>query len=323
MNLREIIMGAVATLVVTVIGGVATFYWTKEPDQKKSEALYYSMNKVAKFSGGTTNVGFNIARIHNDGGVTAKNVVFKIDFPSANITDYSIESASGLKPKSESIDKQKALFVFESLVPSDAVTVSLLTTTLESPKISLRSNESLGKPEEERIAGSVKDSAYRLAVYYTPLVGGLTLLLLIYLIRGRMSYQGPIVSKNNMGFVLLHQELIADAESILDDAVLSGEEGPLSLSNLAVCRAKNGHMPEARSLIQAASFYAMSKDERAVVHFNDALVSLIAGDLNDFFVKLKEAALLAPKSIKKYCKYSALLIAVRSDPRYDAALTNT
>jgi hypothetical protein len=323
MNLKEIIIGSVATLVVTVLGGVGVYYWTKEPDAKKSELLYYSINQVAKFSGGTADVGFNIARIHNDGGVPARNVVLKVDFPSANITDYSVESASGLKPKSQSIDKQKAIFVFDALVPSDAVTVGLLTTSLESPKISLRSNDSLGKPEEEKVVSTKDSGVRRLAVYYTPLLGLFALVALLILFRmRRISIKSPAESRNNMGFVLLHQGLITDAESILDNAVLSGEDGALALSNLAACRAKNGNIPEARSLIDAASFYSKSKHELAVVKFNDALISLLVGDTNDFFIRLKDAFALSPKSIKQYCEYSVFLTTVRSDPRYDAVVRN-
>ncbi|MGF6116677.1 hypothetical protein ABIE30_000655 [Janthinobacterium lividum] len=327
MNLKEIFIGSVVTLIVTVLGGVGVYYWTKEPDEKKNEALYYSISQVAKFKGGEKNVGFNIANIRNQGGVTAKNVVLKIDFPSASITDYSIESASGLKPKSQSIDKQKAVFVFETLVPSDAVTVGLLTTTSETPEISLRSNDSLGKLEDKRAITSAREKVNRFAVYYIPLLGGLAILVLIYLIRIRRRVEieatQPDPSKNDMGFVLLHQGLFTEAETILDYAILSGEDGAYSLSNLATCRAKNGRIQEARSLISAASFIAQNNHERAVVVFNGALISLFAGDTNDFFAKLKDAAVLSSESIKEYSDYSVHLTALRLDPRYDAVFRSS
>lgn len=213
MKLKEILVGAVVTLVVTFLGGVGIYYWTKEPDEKKTEALYYSISQVAKFKGGEKNVGFNIAKIRNQGGLTAKNVVLRIDFPSANITDYSIESASGLKPKSQSIDKQKAVFVFETLVPSDDVTLGLLTSTSETPEISLRSNESLGKLEEKKPISSAKEKINRLAVYYIPFLGISAILALFYVLRtGRRVEEVddsiPINSRNDMGFVLLHQDLL-------------------------------------------------------------------------------------------------------------------
>lgn len=323
MKFKEIFVGAFVTLVVTVLGGVVLYYWTKEPDEKKSEALYYSISQVAKFKGGEKNVGFNIANIRNQGGLTAKNVVLKIDFPSANITDYSIESTSGLKPKSQSIDKQKAVFVFETLVPSDDVTVGLLTTTSETPEISLRSNESLGKLEEKRTISSAKEKINRLAVYYIPLLGVIAVLVLLFATRmGRKVEEVEDLilsnSKNDMGFVLLHQGLVTDAETILDHAVHSGEGGVYSLSNLATCRAKNGRIQEARSLINAAFFLAHSDHENAVITFNGALVSLYAGDTSDFFTKLKDAAALSSESIKSYSEYSVHLSGIRTDPRYDA-----
>lgn len=325
MNIKENLIGAALTLAVTVLAGIAVYYWTKEPDSKKTEVLSYSVNQVARFSSGTTHVGFNVARVRNDGGVPAHNVVITVDFPTATITDHSVESASGLTSKSQTIDKGKATFVFDTLVPSDAVTVSLLTSSLETPEVKVRSNDSLGQLEKEKVISPTKEKLNKFLAYFVPIVGVISAASSIFLTR--VARRRPVQvepkrhsSRNDMGFILLHQGLTADAESILNEAVLAGEDASFSLSNLAVCRAINGNTSEARGFISAASFYATDSREKAVVKFNDATVSLVDTDTSDFFVKLKEALTLDPEEIQRYCEYSVLLDNVRSDSRFAASL---
>ncbi|TBW11080.1 tetratricopeptide repeat protein [Azotobacter chroococcum] len=324
MKWKEIVIGAVATLLVTILGGIGVYYWTKEPDAKKTEFLYYSINQVATFKGGTTNLGFNVARIHNDGGIPARQVVLTVQFPAATITDYSVESSSGLKPKTQTIDKQKAEFLFDVLVPSEAVTVSLLTSSPEVPKISLRSNDSLGKPDEEKqTTTSAKNRANKFAEYFIPVVGLLSIALAIPAFRVfRNSVYHSTTSKNNFAFLLLHQGLMKEAETILNDAIRLGEDGAFALSNLAVCKAKASQMSEALSLIRAARFYSSSKHEHAVVTFNEALVNLVTENKDEFFLKLKEAVEKSPKSIREYCDYSVHLTDVKSDLRYAETFQN-
>lgn len=324
MKWKEIVIGAIAALLVTLFGGIGVYYWTKEPDAKKTELLYYSLNQVATFKGGTTNLGFNVARISNDGGIPAHQVVLTVQYPSTTITDYSVESPSGLKPKTQTIDKHKAEFLFKALVPSEAVTISLLTSSPEVPKISLRSSSSLGKSvEEKKPTASARGRANRFAEYFIPIVGLLSIALGIRALRVFRKLVGRLrTSKNNFAFLLLHQGLMKEAEAILNDAIRLGEDGAYSLSNLAVCKAKAGQVSEALSLNRAARFYSTEKHERAVVTFNDALIALAAENKDEFFQKLKEAVELSSKRIREYCEYSVHLSDVKSDLRYAEIFQN-
>jgi hypothetical protein len=49
MKWRDVIIGAVSTLLVTILSGVVVFYATKEPDEKKQELLSYTVNETAVF----------------------------------------------------------------------------------------------------------------------------------------------------------------------------------------------------------------------------------------------------------------------------------
>lgn len=323
MKWKEIVIGAVSTLFVTVLGGVGVYYWTKEPDTKKAELLYYSLNQAATFKGGTTNLGFNIARIENRGGVAARNVVFTVEYPGASITDYSIESPSGVKPKSQSIDKSRAEFEFDTFVPSEQLTFSFLTSAPSVPKISLRSDSSLGTslPEETTKISARRERANEFVSRVIPIVGLISILLAIPLFYVFREYFGRVgSSRNNIAFLLLHQGLIEYAEAILMETLQHGEDGPFALSNLAVCKAKSGHIEDANRLNRAAQFYAVGKHEKAVVAFNDALIALAADKKEEFFEKLKNAVLLSPKRIKEYCGYSSHLNEIKSDSRYAEVL---
>lgn len=323
MKWKEIAIGAVSTLFVTVLGGVGVYYWTKEPDTKKAELLYYSLNQAATFKSGTTNLGFNVARIENRGGVAARNVVLTVEYPGASITDYSIESPSDVKPKAQSVAKSRAEFEFDTLVPSEHVTVSFLTSAPSSPKISLRSSSSLGtpSPEETSKTSSRRERANEFVGLFIPIVGLISIVLAIPLFFVFRKYFGRIgSSRNNIAFLLLHQGLTEFAESILMETLQHGEDGPFALSNLALCRAKAGQIENANLLNRAAQFYAIGKHEKAVVAFNGALIALAADKKEEFFEKLKNAVLLSPKSIKEYCDYSSHLNEIKSDPRYAEVL---
>lgn len=318
MQWKEIIIGAVSTLLVTVLGGVGVFYWTKEPDSKKGELLFYSKNQAATFKGGTTNVGFNVVAVANEGGLPAKEVVVSIKYPVASISDYSIESQAGIKPIKQQIDKQHAEFVFEGLVPAERLSISILTTAPDEPVVSVRSNSSLGKPIEERALNESGKKPYaEFSEKLVPLTGLLSVILItptLFVFRRYFRRIGN--SKNNVAFLLMHQGLTKYAEEILVKAINMGEDGEFTLANLAVCRAAAGDFPEAASLIKAARFYAASPHALAVISFNEALILLFENKTDDFFAKLNEAVEKSPRQIKRYCEFSTLLASIKNDGRY-------
>ena len=92
MKWRDVIIGAIVSLLVTILGGVAIFYATKEPDEKKQERLVYSINQTAQFSGGSQDLAFSSLTLSNLGGIAAKNVSVIISLNASELKDLDIMS---------------------------------------------------------------------------------------------------------------------------------------------------------------------------------------------------------------------------------------
>lgn len=97
MNWKDVVVGAVATLVVTVLGGVGVYYVTKEPEDKKNERLSFVVSDPASFKGSAQDLSFRIIRLSNQGGVAAKNVVISLNFKTTEIRDLPLKPVQASK----------------------------------------------------------------------------------------------------------------------------------------------------------------------------------------------------------------------------------
>ena len=316
MKWNDVLLGAVASLAVTVIGGIAVYYLTKEPDQKKTEQLVYTVQQSATFSGGNQNVSFVTVRLKNEGGVAAKRVALSLEFVTAEIKDFALEADSGtkelaneIKPKSKSIQ-----LTFATLLPREAITLNLLLNGPEKPKISVRSDASLGTEQSLDYEASKNKGVSKFLERAVPLTGVLLGLLAAVFLKWSGRSNSVFSNKNNAGFLLLHHGFVDEANTVLTDAIHSGSYDALTLSNLAVCRALKGGHEQAKQLLRAASFHDSNGHIKAVTLFNEALVSLIAGNKDEALAKLKQAIEKSPKHIRRYCQRSIHLDPIRSDP---------
>lgn len=320
MQLRDVFAGAVATLVVTVLGGVAVFYATKEPDDKKNERLIYSVNQTALFSGGTQDLAFSSIKLTNAGGLAAKRVSVRIGFGTTELRDLSIAAGTGLRELSKDRTTKDLRVMYEAVLPGESVTFNLLLNKAERPAIEIRSEASLA---EERTA-QVEDPASRKAKVNSlvekavPLTGGLTAVMAItvMLYLRRYNFFGLGKSRNNAGFLLLHHGLIDEAEPTLSTAVRQGDFHQVTLSNYALCKAIRGNLDQAKGLLRAARFTDGSKHDRAVVLFNDGLVQLLDGKKDAAIKSLAEAISLSPKEVRRYCQRSVHLDGVRHEAAF-------
>ena len=126
MKWKDVLFGALASLFVTVIGGITVYYFTKEPDQKKTEKLVYSVQQSASFKGGSQDVAFAVVTIENEGGVAAKRVVLNLAFKIAEIKDLALEASAGSKETAREIKPKSVNFVYETLLPKESLTLNLL-----------------------------------------------------------------------------------------------------------------------------------------------------------------------------------------------------
>lgn len=318
MKWKDILLGAVATLFVTVIGGIAVYYFTKEPDDKKSERLVYSVQQSASFIGGNQDLTFVTVRVENMGGVAAKKVTLSSSFTSAQIKDFALDTNSGSKALSKEVKPNSIQLTYETLLPNEAINLNLMLSSPEKPMITVRSDASLGVEKSfETLSSTSKTKTNEFLKWSVPATGTLLVLLvslLLVFIRRHGLFEFSSQNKNNAGFLLLHHGLINEAMSVLNDAVLDGSYDALTLSNLALCKALKGEHDSAKQLLRAANFRERYGHIKAVILFNEALINLIFGNKDEAIIKLKEAIKNSPKEIRRYSQRSVHLDAVRNDP---------
>jgi hypothetical protein len=318
MQWRDVFAGAISTLVVTVLGGVAVFYATKEPDDRKTERLVYSVNQPATFSGGTQDVAFSSVKLENVGGVAAKRVSIRLGLSSAEIRDLSVTAGAGIKELKRDRGTRELSVAYETLLPSETITFNLLLSKSERPVIEIRSEASLARERNslKDISESPTSRINAIVEKAVPATGVLITLLMAATGVLYLRVRGFTSSKNNAGFLLLHHGLVDDAESTLRSAIGDGDFAQVTLSNYALCRALRGQFDQARGLLRAAAFRGATKHSRAVVTFNEGLVRLLEGDKAGALDSLTKAVSLSPVEVRRYCQRSVHLDAVRDEAAF-------
>jgi tetratricopeptide (TPR) repeat protein len=317
---KDILLGAFASLAVTVLGGLAVYYMTKEPDYEKSEKLVYSIQQSASFTGGSQDVALAAITVENDGGVAAKHVSLLVMFKTAEIRDLALATNVDNREAARNVTPKSAGLTFDVLVPKESITLNLLLSTPEKPSVSVRSEASLGieKPFDPKfIARAARINDF--IGYVVPLSGllmlALTALAAVTMRRGA-HFESLSSNRNNAGFLLLHHGFVDEAAAILTSALNEGRYDPYTLSNLAVCRALKGEYEPARQLLRAADFRERSGHAKAVIHFNEALVALAEGKKDEAIATLKKAVARSPAQIRRYCQRSVHFDKIRNDPAF-------
>lgn len=317
MKWRDVIIGAIISLLVTIFGGVAIFYATKEPDDKKQERLVYSINQTAKFSGGSQDLAFSSLTLSNFGGVPAKNVSILISLKHSELKDLAVSGSKGLREKTMERTPKSVHIVYETFLPQEEVVINLLLATSERPEIDVRSDSTRGQERRQLDSDNISSKSRINAVFQkaVPLTGILTGLLGVAgaLFLRHLGFFDLRADPNNAGFLLLHSGLTDEADATFSAAVREGRCDQYTLSNYAVCKATQGHFDQARSLMKAATFRNRSGHAKAVALFNEGLVQLLQGDKESALDLLKRASALSPKEIQRYCQKSVLLDGVRSE----------
>lgn len=325
MKIQDALIGAVSTLLVTVIGGVAVYYATKEPDEKKSEKLVYVLNQTATFTGGTQELAFSTLTVSNEGGVAAKRPTITVEFKASEVRDLAVTAQGGSREVSREKSSKRIRLAFETLLPRETITVNILLSQPERPGIDVRSEASLA---EERPLATSSDKEARseklnnIAKIFVPL--GSTLSLLVWIpLAIRLRRRGVFdrfADRNDTGFLLLHHGLVDDAARVLSGAVWAGQGDLYTLSNYALCRALCGDFDQAEKLIRAAKFRDRTGHGLAVVLFNESLIRLKQGDEAAALSKLTEAIRLSRNQIQRYAQKSIHLDGVRDKPGFREAM---
>ncbi|MFG1484338.1 hypothetical protein ABMA79_03680 [Halobacteriovorax sp. HFRX-2_2] len=305
MNWREILLGALITLGVTVIGGLITYEYTRLDIKESKEVLTYNLEDQVSFEGGNERLSIGIVKFANIGNIKSENIKARLKISSAEIDDYKVHNDKGATVNSVlSQDKKLLEISVNKLLPEERITITYLLNKKESPEFSLRSDSVIGK--RGMVYKLVSDSNSILNNFlgdFTPL---LMLPLLFYFLYFRKVYNKPSNCRNNTGFVLLHKGVFDEAQVLLKDSILSGDGGALALSNYAVTLAIDGKYEESKRYIEASKFYVHEKSHRAVCLLNESFVLFKNSEVEKSLNALKESLKLSKRGILEYLNNSVL-----------------
>lgn len=318
MNWRDVALGSVATLVVTVLGGVGVYYLTRErPRQPAFEQLVYEVPSSLFFHTEKTHLCILSWHVGNVGTAAAQDVEIGLRLDSdSKIIDSSVSMSSG--PVGVHEDRLTPGPGFQvrvpNLAPSETAALSILVDTPSTPhpEVGVKSRGSIGTAVPF-IGLTQHDQAgvftiQRLAPALV-LVALLLQVVILFALRPRIrAALGRLVpasrSINNTAFLFMHRGLIKEARALLEGGINSGGADAHMLANYALCRALEGDQAVASQMLDAASFWAGEKHERAVVAFCRAVAAFGAGHEETGAEMLTDALRLSRLEIKRYCSFS-------------------
>lgn len=311
MKWKEIIFGALITLIITVIAGIVVWKLTKEPSKPTPNAnIVFESDSPAHFESKSKNLMFNTVRMGNLGDKTAHKVTLSIEFPhDTNLLDFNVSNSSGKAANGnhkelESKPNEKLIF-FEMLMPDEVVTISILTDGYDESylKISSRYDGGVGKN------GKLTKSFYIEPENNSkPIVGALialvTGLFVAFMFHRLRQLMGGSRSINNSAFMLLHQGLINEATKMLESEFNSRGGTSYEIANLGLCKGLNGDIETAEKLYKSAELYSSSKKIKALVEFNRALSYFNSNELEKAKKHFSNALTSNQKMVKSYITYS-------------------
>jgi len=301
--------------------GTGIFYHA-EAGRKKIEKLVYVVDGPVKFEGEKSDLSLFWVRAKNSGAVAAENVNILIKFPSPiqiiakkiNLSSMPLENANLVESSVQ--DKSQIHLRIERLLPGDTLTVALQIDHLVSspPNIVVRSNGSIGALEIPNNGQEKGDLGLLRKIL-------LTLLIPIFALTLRalpMSFVSQILftkvvplpvfgSRNNTGFIFLHQDLVPQAKRLLENAVFQHGGEPLLISNYALALGLDGDLASARKMLSASSWWARTRHEKAVVLFNRGLLEILTGDESEGIKLFEDAVATERRDVLRYSQASALV----------------
>lgn len=312
MKWKEIILGALITLIVTIVAGIVVWNLTKEPAKPDPKAkVVFEIDSPAHFKSKSKTLVFNTVRVGNLGNKTAHKTTISIEYPEkTTILDFTISNSSGKAAKGnhkelESKGNEK-LILLESLMPDEVVTISMLTdgNTEDNLNVSARYEDGIGErgilakgfysvPERNKYKSI-------LSMFITLLLG-VFMTFMLYRLRQRM---GGSRSVNNSAFMMLHQGLISDASKMLESEFHSKGGTAFEMANLGLCKGLSGDLEAAEKLYRSAELYSSSNPIKVLVEFNRSLSYFKAEKLEEAKLHFSNAIEINKRLVKWYVKLS-------------------
>ncbi len=174
-NWKQSILTAIITILVTVAGGTILYYL-----QFHKPEIVYTSDYVPPFKSQNENLSIVHINIENQGDDIAEDVRSEINVHPAIIKDYSIKTDAPIEIKTFK-DSTKLVFTTKNLNPSEGFKVSILTSSNDiysgEPNIKIRAKGINGIKKEDVKEKEEKTPFYKLLLYISTFVTGLTLAL--------------------------------------------------------------------------------------------------------------------------------------------------
>lgn len=328
---KDVIFGAVITLAVTVFGGVATYYLTREPPLTDRESLVYQRGEPTVFETDSSRRSFATMRAANFGTAPAQNITITIAVPdSVSIIDQKVTSSDSSALFSITDRSTHSVRIgAQGLLPDEEILVVVMLDGVlkERLRVGFRSASSIAH-ESVLLRGEVEDPAVlpsvvismlpALAVVQLPLI----LLLLPAVRRLVRRYVPTFGNVNDTAFLYIHTGLLEDAETILRHAVERRGANALTLANYGLALGLNGKADPSKLRMKAAGWYAVTRHERSVVLFNEALLAFAGNDDEQGKTLLSQALDLSRAEVRRYASFTVHLDAARSrDPDVETLIS--
>jgi hypothetical protein len=267
MRWREVLVGALAALIVTILGGLVVWYMTKTPEAP-SEELEYNLERIASIKADQNTLDFISIKVTNRGGKAAHNVQLNLSIPEGvQVIEQQVVSSAGPIANAPVIPKaqQHATLEFPVIAPSEVVNVTALLQSHDSvmPTVSVRSAETIGKLGNAipRGAEEARQLPKWVAFLLVPVALVAQLTLYFALSKYFRSKRFPeaslevsplFASANNVAFAMLHNGLIKEGGEILTNVIRRRGGGAYALTNFGLFKGLSGDLETAENYFVAA-----------------------------------------------------------------------
>ena len=325
MRWKELLIGAVLTLAVTVAGGVVVYYFTQPEPVQKEELLTFQVEQQVAFEGKDNSVSIGSLRFGNIGSAPARDVVAQFSVKTAEIIEFQAVSQTNAEVSSQvSEDKHTVSVRVKTLLPEEIVTATFLLSEEAPAELNLRSSSSIGKEgATRRTIANDNSEVSDFLVKFLPLLVLFAIFPAIYALPVLARSSSRSSCRNNTGFVLLHSGATDEAIRILRSAVEAGEDGSHALANLATAIALSGDAESSHAYLEAAEFLASTKHEKAVCALSRSIIEHQFANENDARESFSSALALSKSEVKSYAQKSKLLQGIlESDTEFKQLLEN-
>lgn len=328
MRWKDIIIGAIGTLVVTVIGGIIVYYVTKEPAIKKSEDIYFEKQQSEIFSTERRKIGLSRIVIKNLGNEMAEKVVAIIDFGSLVIVDQSAKSSTGFpigleSHKVGSPNLSVSTLTLDSLAPTERIELTFILNgeKIPEPKISLKSKKQLGQEFDPLKHIMPAQPLWQKLLFSSIPLAIIAQVVILVLVRKFGSAFVFLGNPNNTAFMLMHKGRTGFASRLLAKRILEKGASSYELANYGLALALSGSYDDAKALFDCARFYSSSNKIKGLLEFYESIIEFRRNNVDASLKLFKQSLQTSPNEIKKYAQFSDLFAEMKSkDPRFSEAI---